>query len=223
MIPIISVVGQTDCGKTTLIEKLIPELTKRGYRVGTIKHDVHGFEIDVPQKDSWRHREAGAMAVAISSPDKVALIKKVAQELTLDQLVNQYLTDVDIILTEGFKKENKLKIEILRSGVSSRLLSKPEELLLIASDEPGKFSEAPCFGLDDAAGMVDLMEEKILSDARTTKEKKDDIQLIIDGQDISLNEFARLIITNSVLGMVFSLKGVESPKEIILKILRHNS
>ena len=72
MIPIVSIVGKSGAGKTTLIEKMIPELKKRGYRVATIKHDVHGFDIDHEGKDSWRHKKAGAHATIISSPWKVA-------------------------------------------------------------------------------------------------------------------------------------------------------
>jgi len=212
LIPIISIVGKTDCGKTTLIEKLVPELVKRGYRVGTIKHDVHGFDIDLPGKDSWRHSQAGATTVIISSPDKLALVKKVAKDHTLDELAASYFSDVDIILTEGYKKEAKPKIEILRSGVSDSLLSSHDELLFIATDRPGNFADSPSYHLDDVSGMADLIEKKFLS------EKKPQIQLVIDGQEVSLNEFAQLIITNTTLGMVSSLKGIKQPKEIVLKI-----
>ena len=75
MIPIISIVGKSDSGKTTLIEKIIPELNKRGYRVATVKHDVHGFDIDIEGKDSWRHKNSGAHTVVISSPQKIAMIR----------------------------------------------------------------------------------------------------------------------------------------------------
>ena len=68
--PIVSIVGKSGSGKTTLLEKVVAELTKRGYNVGTIKHDVHGFEIDYEGKDSWRHKKAGAKTVVLSSPDK---------------------------------------------------------------------------------------------------------------------------------------------------------
>ena len=86
MIPIISIVGKSDSGKTTLIEKLVPELTRRGYRVATVKHDIHGFEVDREGKDSWRHKQAGAHTVVISSPQKIALIRDVEKDLTLDEI-----------------------------------------------------------------------------------------------------------------------------------------
>jgi len=100
MIPIISIVGKSEVGKTTLLERLIAELKGRGYRIGTIKHDTHGFEIDKPGKDSWRHARAGSDAVLISSSEKLALIKRVDRERTLDELL-AYMGDVDLVLTEG--------------------------------------------------------------------------------------------------------------------------
>ena len=96
MIPIISIVGKSDSGKTTLIEKLVPELTRRGYRVATVKHDVHGFEVDREGKDSWRHKQAGAHTVVISSPQKIALIRDVEKDSTLDEIRRRWVQDVDL-------------------------------------------------------------------------------------------------------------------------------
>src|SRR5512147_944366 len=114
MIPIISIVGKSDSGKTTLIEKLVPELTRRGYRVATIKHDVHGFEVDREGKDSWRHKQAGAHTVIISSPEKLAIIRDVDHDADLAELRDRYVQDVDIILSEGFKRNQQPKIEVFR-------------------------------------------------------------------------------------------------------------
>ena len=114
MIPILSIVGKSDSGKTTLIEKLLPELIRRGYRIATVKHDVHGFEVDREGKDSWRHKKAGAHTVIISSPQKVALIRDVEKDLTLDELREKLVQDVDLILSEGYKKDVQPKIEIFR-------------------------------------------------------------------------------------------------------------
>jgi molybdopterin-guanine dinucleotide biosynthesis protein B len=100
MIPIVSIVGKSDAGKTTLIEKLIPELKRRGYRVATIKHDAHQFDIDHPGKDSYRHFHAGADWTIIGSPAKLALVRRLDREFTLDEIAAQ-ITDVDLILTEA--------------------------------------------------------------------------------------------------------------------------
>ena len=86
MIPIVSIVGKSDAGKTTLLEKLIPELKRRGYRVATIKHDAHQFEIDHPGKDSYRHFHAGADWTIIGSPAKLALVRRLERELSLDEI-----------------------------------------------------------------------------------------------------------------------------------------
>ena len=123
-IPILSVVGKSDSGKTTLLEGLIRELKQRGYRVGTIKHDAHSFEIDVPGKDSWRHAQAGSDHVVISSPLRVASIRRVEREPQLEELAAG-MTDVDIILTEGYKRGNAPKIEVSRRARSSTLICRP--------------------------------------------------------------------------------------------------
>src|SRR3972149_11227924 len=112
MIPVVGVVGKSNVGKTTFLEKLIAELTRRGWRVGTIKHDAHGFDIDKPGKDSWRHAQAGSRAVAISSPEKVAVIKQVSREVTLDELASLVAGEGDIVLCEGYKRSEQPKIEV---------------------------------------------------------------------------------------------------------------
>ena len=109
MIPIISIVGKSNSGKTTLIEKLIPELNRRGYRVGTVKHDVHGFEVDKEGKDSWRHRKAGAYSTIISSPQQIALIRTMNADTPLDEIRDRFIQDVDIIIAEGYKKSSTAK------------------------------------------------------------------------------------------------------------------
>ena len=113
MIPIVSIVGKSDSGKTTLLEKLIPELKRRGYRVATIKHDAHQFEIDHPGKDSYRHFHAGSDWTLIGSPAQLASVRRLERELTLDEIAAD-ISGVDIILTEGYKRETKRRIEVSR-------------------------------------------------------------------------------------------------------------
>ncbi|NLW07600.1 MAG: molybdopterin-guanine dinucleotide biosynthesis protein B [Clostridia bacterium] len=161
MSPIVSVVGRSNSGKTTLVVKLLRELKQRGYRVATIKHSDHDFEIDRPGKDTWGHYEAGADIVVISTPAKMAMIERLDAEIPLDRIAAR-LNNVDLIITEGYKHGNKPKIEVHRAAVPGELISPPEELLAVASDEP-LATTAPCYDLDDAAGLVDLLEAKILS------------------------------------------------------------
>lgn len=159
-IPMISVVGKSDTGKTTLLVKLVAELKRRGYRVATVKHDTHGFEVDQPGKDSWRHAQAGSDVVVISGPNRLALIEKRQREATLDEIAGR-VGNVDIILTEGYKRGDKPKIEVSRREKGSELLCTEDELIAIATDQPFAMN-VPQFDLDDAAGLVDLIEERFL-------------------------------------------------------------
>lgn len=168
MIPIISVVGKSDVGKTTLLTKLLPELKARGYRIATIKHDTHGFDIDKPGKDTWKHAEAGADIVVISSPTKMALIEKVPRELTLDEVAER-IQGVDLIITEGYKRGDKPKIEVHRAAVGGELLCTEEELLAVVTDEPLPVN-VPTFSWDEVAGLAEFIEEKILHSSPSSRQ-----------------------------------------------------
>lgn len=160
-IPVVSVVGKSDSGKTTMICGLLPELKRRGYRVATIKHDVHGFEIDKPGKDTWKHSQAGADIVVISSPEKIALMEKVGTELTLEQVIAR-IENVDLILSEGYKRNNKPKIEVFRSTVhDAPLCGREDNLLALASDVRPELG-VPVFALNDYSAIADLIEERFL-------------------------------------------------------------
>ncbi len=160
--PIISVVGRSGVGKTVFLEKLIADLKGRGFRIGTIKHDVHGFEIDQPGKDSWRHAQAGSDTVVLSSPRRVAVIKRLEEEMGLDQIAQAYLHDVDLILTEGYKSGPKMKIEVSRRKRSHELISPVAELIAVVTDQTFDVP-VPRFDLDDVGGIVDFLEGEFLS------------------------------------------------------------
>ena len=157
-IPVVAVVGKSDSGKTTLLEKLLREAKRRGWRVATVKHDVHGFDMDKPGKDTWRHAQAGADLVVISSPNRIAILEKVDEDKPLAEVISR-IQGVDLIFTEGYKRSDKPKIEVFRSAVHQELLCTPEELIAIASDV--QFDNGvPCYDLDDAAGLCDLIAAK---------------------------------------------------------------
>ncbi len=164
-VPIVSIVGKGDSGKTTFLEKLIRELSSRGVRVATVKHHVHDYDIDVPGKDSWRHARAGAVTTMVSSPDKFSLIAKVEREYTLPELAT-IATDsgADILLTEGFKREATQRIEISRRARSESLISTPEELVALVTDNPDLAPEGvPLFGLEDAIAVADMVCTRYLA------------------------------------------------------------
>ena len=162
MIPVVSVVGKSNSGKTTLVEKMIGELIRRGYRVATIKHNRHGFEIDHEGKDSWRHKQAGARTTVIASPHRVAVIEDVVKDFDISELVDRYIRDVDIILSEGFKNNPFPKIEVNRREMNQELLSSPaDHLFAIASDRPLS-AGVPCMDINDISGLVDMVEARFL-------------------------------------------------------------
>ncbi|WP_319523392.1 molybdopterin-guanine dinucleotide biosynthesis protein B [uncultured Desulfosarcina sp.] len=161
MPPILSIVGKSDSGKTTLIEKLIPELKRRGYRVGVVKHAHHGFEIDHQGKDSYRHRKAGANAVMIASPGQIAMVKDSSDE-SLDHLAS-YFEDVDLLITEGFKRDRAPKIEIFRSQCHRRpACLEDDTLIAMVSDTPFDL-EVPRFDPDEIEAITDLIVSVVLS------------------------------------------------------------
>jgi molybdopterin-guanine dinucleotide biosynthesis protein B len=213
MIPIVSIVGKSDSGKTTLIEKLVPELIRRGYRVITVKHDLHGFEIDREGKDSWRHKQAGAQGVIISSPRKVALIRDVDRDMSLEELSDAFGGDADLILSEGFKKDVQPKIEVFRKEEHAELLCTPEDNLIgIASNRPFDIG-VPCLDIDDVKGIVDLIESKFLKGGR-----KQGISLRINRRRIPLSPFVERFLIRTIKGMISSLKGGERPQRIEIKV-----
>jgi molybdopterin-guanine dinucleotide biosynthesis protein B len=159
-VPIISVVGKSGVGKTTSLERVIREMKRRGYRVGTIKHDTHGFEVDTPGKDSWRHARAGSDVVAVSGPYRMALFRQLDQEMPLDEIAC-LMGDVDLVITEGYKRGDKPKIEVSRLERGTELLCQAEELIGVMADYPVDMS-VPQFALDDAAGVVNLLEQLYL-------------------------------------------------------------
>jgi molybdopterin-guanine dinucleotide biosynthesis protein B len=162
MVPIISVVGKSDSGKTTLIEKLIPELRGRGYKIGVVKHAFHGFEMDHEGKDSWRHKIAGANTVVVSTKERIAMIKD-APDNTLDQIM-AYFQDMDLVITEGYKREDKLKIEVFRAEAHHSLLCQndPHLVALVTDADPSLAPDVPRFGLEDIRQLADFIENQFL-------------------------------------------------------------
>ncbi|MDX2500157.1 MAG: molybdopterin-guanine dinucleotide biosynthesis protein B [Deltaproteobacteria bacterium] len=160
MTPIICIAGRSQTGKTTLIEKLIPVLKNRGYRIGTIKHSHHIFEMDKTGKDSWRHKDAGAETVIIASPGKIAMVKS-DHGGTLDSLVN-YFSDMDLVITEGYKGEVKPKIEVVRSARHQQALLADDANLIAIVTDVDMSAEVPVFGMEDIDQLSDFIEKNFL-------------------------------------------------------------
>lgn len=165
--PVISIVAKNGTGKTTLLEKLIAELKRRGYRVGAMKHAAHQFDIDREGKDSWRLTQAGAHTMVISSPAKIAMIKQNRNmtEPSVSDIVDTYYSDVDIVLTEGFKNNRFPKIEVYRKEHSSTIMCRGEThdptLIALASNDHLEV-DVPVLDINDFRGICNLIEMRFL-------------------------------------------------------------
>jgi molybdopterin-guanine dinucleotide biosynthesis protein MobB len=161
----VSFVAKSGTGKTTLLEKVIVQLKERGFRVGVVKHDAHRFDIDHPGKDSYRLSAAGADTMLISSPEKLAIVKKQQSSPPIEELIASYFQDVDIVLTEGFKQSGMPKLELHRKGRSDTLLCRGEQhdptLIAVASDEPLDL-DVPVLDLNDATQVAQFIIERFL-------------------------------------------------------------
>ncbi|GAB6157901.1 hypothetical protein JCM39194_11010 [Desulfotomaculum varum] len=158
--PVVSLVGCSNSGKTTFLEKLVRLLKTRGYLVGTVKHHRGEFAFDVAGKDTWRHARAGADRVALATPTGFGLVRRLTSELSLPEIMN-YMSGLDIVLLEGFKQGPQPKIELVRSEISQRPVCAPEELVAVVSDMPLQLG-IPCFTLEDIAGVADLIETRFI-------------------------------------------------------------
>jgi molybdopterin-guanine dinucleotide biosynthesis protein MobB len=211
MPPIVSIVGKSKSGKTTLIEKLLAELKSRGYKVATIKHTNQKLTFDEPGKDSWRHIQAGSEATIVSSPDRIVLIKPVSEEPSLEEIARLAGEDYDLILTEGFSKGNAPKIEV-RSKEATPPSATTKKLFAIVSDEPAK-TKTRQFSTGDIKGLADLLEQGFITPQRER------LLIYVNKTPLSLSSFPKEIIGNVLLALASSLKGVKEIKslEIFLK------
>jgi molybdopterin-guanine dinucleotide biosynthesis protein B len=157
---IICIVGRSQSGKTTLIEKLIPVLKHKGYRIGTIKHSHHIFDFDKSGKDSWRHKDAGADAVIIASPGKIAMVKNDYQG-TLESLLD-YFGDLDLVITEGYKGAHQPKIEVVRAARHDDALLRDDRHLVAVVTDADLDIKLPVFGLEDIDELADFIEANYL-------------------------------------------------------------
>ena len=154
---VVNIIGEkSNVGKTIVMEGVIKELKKRGLSIATIKHDVHGFDIDKEGKDTYRHREAGSETVIISSNKRMALIKEVKEEIPLNELIN-LAKDKDVILVEGYKNSTLRKLEIYRKDFSERIISSKENLIAIISNEDLFFEDITVIKKNNFKEIVDLI------------------------------------------------------------------
>ena len=155
---IIGITGWKNCGKTTLSTRLISELTRRGYRVSSIKHAHHAVDVDQPNTDSYRHREAGAGEVILAGGSRIAIMQELrgADEPTLDQLIAR-LSPCDWVVVEGYKREAHRKIEVHRAECPHPpRCHEDDSIVAIASDHAVEFA-GPRFDINDITAITDFI------------------------------------------------------------------
>jgi molybdopterin-guanine dinucleotide biosynthesis protein B len=210
MPPIVCIVGRPKSGKTTLIEKLIPELKSRGHRVATIKHTSHEFEMDIEGKDSFKHAQSGSECVVLSSASKTAVIRDIDHDLGPAELARLISGDFDVILAEGFKKSQEPKIEVHRG--EDNLICPPGELMAVVTNQPLAM-KTPRYSPKDVAGLATLIEDKIIK-------RKEKITIFADGKPVPLKAFIVNLYYKVILDLVLPLKGAGKAKRIDIWIKR---
>ncbi len=211
MTPVVSIVGKSGAGKTVLIERLISEFKRRGYRIAAVKHSPRSIDVDKPGKDSWTFAQAGSDAVVVSSPDKLVLIKSVDRDPTIEEILHIVGGEFDLVLVEGFRKGKAPKIEVHRRELGEDLLCSTGELAAIVSD--GSFdTDVPQFPLTDTQAIADFIEENFIL------ETEGDTFLFVNGKQVFMKPFVKDIIAKVLVAMVSTLKGVGNMKNIDISI-----
>jgi len=162
-IPVLSFVGRSNTGKTTVIERLIPMLVEKGIKVAVIKHHPHDFEIDIPGKDTYRYKKAGATTTILASPGKVAVVEETDTEFTLAEVIARYVRDVDLLIVEGFKRERVPKIEVFqrKADGDAPVCGGDENLLAVITDEP-VVTSLPVFSRNDIQGVAEFVIDRFI-------------------------------------------------------------
>jgi molybdopterin-guanine dinucleotide biosynthesis protein B len=151
---VFGVTGWKNAGKTTLVERLVAEFVRRGWRVSTVKHAHHDVDIDQPGRDSFRHRAAGATEVAVVGGRRYAIMREQAEPALAEVLAR--LAPADLVLIEGYKREAHPKIEV-RAGEAPSLAAADPGIVAIAADVQPAEAHLPWFKRDDVAGIADFI------------------------------------------------------------------
>jgi molybdopterin-guanine dinucleotide biosynthesis protein B len=211
---IISIVGKSSSGKTTMLEKLIAELKKRGYKVAIVKHSHHKDDLDTAAKDTWRFTKAGSELSAINSLDHLAIYRRMDNFFDPQDISNFVLWDFDILLTEGFKGSNYPKIEVHRNEQGQELLTDPKLLLAVVTDKPLDV-DVPQLSHDDVAGIADIIEKTIIS-----QNNENDLELVINGTHTPISPSLKDLLTRTLSAMIPGLQNNGEVKNLHISLRR---
>jgi molybdopterin-guanine dinucleotide biosynthesis protein B len=211
---IISIVGKSSSGKTTLLEKLIAELKKRGYKVAIVKHSHHKDDLDTAAKDTWRFTKAGSELSVINSLDHLAIYRRMDNYFDPQDISNFVLWDFDILLTEGFKGSKYPKIEVHRNEQGQELLTDPKLLLAVVTDKPLDV-DVPQLSHDDVAGIADIIEKTIIS-----QNNENDLELVINGTHTPISPSLKDLLTRTLAAMIPGLQNNGEVKSLHISLRR---
>lgn len=217
MIPIVSIVGKSNTGKTTLAERLLKELKGRGYRVAMVKHALRELDMDRPGTDSSRLVAAGADGLWVVATGELFMRRPVKEALKLEDLPYYIGPGFDIILAEGFKEASAApRIEVHRKVIGGDLVSRPEQLLAVVSDEPLKVA-GPLFSWEQMGELATLIETRFLSEPKGEAV----VDLFVNEHPVSLKPIMANVLARTVTGLISALKGVGQPGRISLHIRKN--
>lgn len=211
MTPVIAIVGESQSGKTSLIEKLLVQLGERGYRVATIKHTMQPAQIDKAGKDSWRHIQAGSRATALVTPDKMAIIRPTTEIVPVEEVLRILGEEYDLVIAEGFKETNLPKIEVLRAGAEPHLEAIGHVVALV-TEEPIE-TKVRRFSPDEIVPLTNFIEQGFIKPQQGAK-----FSLYVNGQAIMVNSYIRELISTTIMAMVSTLKGVTEIEDLELRV-----
>lgn len=212
MIPMLGLSGASETGKTTLIERLVPELQGRGYRVAVLKHTKDYVAWDQEGKDSWRMAQAGTTKVVISSPQHIIASTALDHDLSLDEALRFVGTDCDMVLVEGYKQATMPRIAVHRKETGHSPDLDRHGLMAVVTDEPLEV-KVPQFSWDDVKGIADYIAGKLLSSPESVQ-----VGLFVNGVSVRLSPFVEQIIASTTAGMASALKGVGEIKSIDVSV-----
>ena len=216
---IVAVVGSKKSGKTTAVETLVRGLTKRGYKVATVKHIPEtDFTIDTEGKDTWRHAEAGAHTVMSVAPNELTVIRKVdTTKYNLEQIVTKCEDDAEIMILEGFKKlieQNPTVPKIVAVKTTGEVLKASghyKPILTFVGPIPTEAAKLKIPYVDvlkEPEKLVALVDDKIAALVERKRKHEEKIRIQIDERVLPLNPFVQKIMRNTIVGMISALKGV---------------
>ena len=213
---ILAVVGKKGSGKTRLIEALVRALGEEGYKVSTAKHiPEEGFSIDTPGKDTWRHAEAGAMAVTIVAPEEISMIMRLrGREASFDEIISiASRGEPDVLIMEGFKsmaggRLDVPKVVVVSSAEEAEAVLRDGSIRpILAFVGPGEARglSVPYVGFRDIGSLVDMIKEAV----EKARKKRRAARLLVAGVEVPLNPFVSEVLRKLVLAFASCLKGVD--------------